>query len=205
MILPGIAGCGKSAPWPFSTKVNLKKAEVFRGSQPPHPVADDGIHGLIAPVGPHESFRLRRCLTVPIALATLLIWPATARALDRVVESLDLPALVEVMRGEGYAVEVREDRFVEWKIEGYRCQMFIADDSESIQFHSSFSDGSATLRKANEWNSTKRYSRCYIDEDGDPHLELDLDLAGGVTGNRIRDFLQTCKVSFTTWFDEVVK
>lgn len=160
---------------------------------------------ILPPAVPPVSVNPRRCLTLPVIFATLVVWPATACALDRVVESLDIPALVEVMRGEGYAVEVREDRFVEWKIEGYRCQMFIADDSESIQFHSSFSDGSATLRKANEWNSTKRYSRCYIDEDGDPHLELDLDLAGGVTGNRIRDFLQTCKVSFTAWFDEVVK
>jgi hypothetical protein len=38
----------------------------------------------------------------------------------------------------------------------------------------------------------------------DPHLELDLDICGGVTEDRIRDFLKTCKVSFTAWQDEVV-
>jgi outer membrane protein assembly factor BamB len=43
-----LAGCGKSPPWPFSTKANLKKAKVFRGSQPPHPAADDFIYGLLA-------------------------------------------------------------------------------------------------------------------------------------------------------------
>ncbi len=44
---PGLlAGCGKSPPGPFSAKANLKKAKGFRGSQPPHPAADDFIHGL---------------------------------------------------------------------------------------------------------------------------------------------------------------
>jgi hypothetical protein len=28
-------------------KANLKKAKVFQGSQPPHPAADDFIHGLL--------------------------------------------------------------------------------------------------------------------------------------------------------------
>jgi hypothetical protein len=47
VIHPCPTGCGKSPPWPFSPKANLKKAKVFQGSQPPHPAADDFIHGLL--------------------------------------------------------------------------------------------------------------------------------------------------------------
>ena len=42
-----LAVCGKSLPWPFSTNANPEKAEVFRGSLPPHPAADHFIHGLL--------------------------------------------------------------------------------------------------------------------------------------------------------------
>jgi hypothetical protein len=49
---PSLAGCGKSPPWPFSTKANLKKATGLRGSQPPHPAADEFLHG---PLGGAEE------------------------------------------------------------------------------------------------------------------------------------------------------
>jgi hypothetical protein len=60
------------------------------------------------------------------------------------------------------------------------------------------------LKDVNEWNRTKRYSRSYLDEEGDPFLELDLDLAGGVLKERIVDFLSTCRQSFLIWYDEVL-
>ncbi|MBM4021319.1 MAG: YbjN domain-containing protein [Planctomycetes bacterium] len=84
------------------------------------------------------------------------------------------------MRGEGYAVEMHEAGFVPWKLDGFRCQMFVSDDASALQFHVSFRDGNATLKKANTWDATKRFSRTYLDDEGGPHRELDLDLAGGV-------------------------
>ncbi len=127
-----------------------------------------------------------------------------AAAIDDVVDTVSIEELAELMEGEGYAVEVNNETFLQWKVDGYRCQVFVADDSQAVQFHVSFSDGNATLKKVNLWNATKRFSRTYLDEDGDPHLELDLDLAGGVTQERIVDYLRTCKVSLSTWCDEVV-
>jgi hypothetical protein len=129
---------------------------------------------------------------------------AHAAAVHDVVDTISVDDLAELMEGEGYAVEVNNERFVQWKIDGYRCQVFVADDSQAVQFHISFADGSATLKKVNHWNASKRFSRTYLDDDGDPHLELDLDLAGGVTHDRILDYLRTCKVSLSTWCDEVV-
>jgi len=126
-------------------------------------------------------------------------------ALEEAVDSMSLAQLAEFMAGEGNAVEVNEAGFLQWKLEGFRCKIFVSDDNESLQFHSSFADGTATLKRVNEWNRTKRYSRSYLDDDGDPHLELDLDMCGGVTMDRIRDFLKTCRVSFEAWKLEVVK
>lgn len=151
-------------------------------------------------------FRHLPALLTPMLLVGLATTvPAADAGLDDVVDDVTVDELVEFMDNEGYAVEVHERGFVQWKLDGFRCQVFIADDSESMQFHASFSDGNATLKRANEWNATKRYSRSYIDEEGDPHLELDLDMCGGVTPDRIRDFLKTCKVSFAAWRTEVVE
>ena len=130
---------------------------------------------------------------------------AADAAIDQTIESITVDELIDLMTDEGYAVEIHEAGFVQWKIEGYRCQVFVADNSEAIQFHISFGDGNATLKKINLWNATKRFSRTYLDDDGDPHLELDLDLAGGVTEGRIKDYLRTCKVSLAAWCKEVVE
>ena len=133
--------------------------------------------------------------------------PSPAAAAEAAVfTSIAGAELRDILREEGYSADVNERGVVVWKIDGYRAQLFIdADDGSNMQFHASFSDGNATLKKVNEWNRTKRYSRTYIDDDGDPHLELDLDLEGGVTRERIIDFLTTCKVSFNTWCREVVE
>ena len=61
------------------------------------------------------------------------------------------------------------------------------------------------MDKINAWNAGKRYSRSYLDEEKDPCLELDLDLAGGVTRERIVDFLLTCKQSLATCEKEVLR
>lgn len=153
--------------------------------------------------------RTRRPIRFAAALfllaAGLTVPTAAVRGAEGLVESISADEIFELMRGEGYAVEMHEAGFVHWKLDGFRCQMFVSDDASALQFHVSFRDGNATLKKANTWNATKRFSRTYLDDEGDPHLELDLDLAGGVAEERIFDFLRTCRVSLATWCKEVVE
>ena len=122
-----------------------------------------------------------------------------------VVTTLNVDQIYKLMHDEGYAVEKSEDGFVKWKVEGLKTVMFVAKDSKSIQFYASFTDGNATLKKVNEWNKNKKYSRSYLNDDGEPCLELDLDLEGGVTEARIIDFLATCRISLDGWYADVVK
>jgi len=148
---------------------------------------------------------IRFAAALLLVAAGLFVPTAAARGAEGVVDSITADEILELMRGEGYAVEMHEAGFVHWKLDGYRCQMFVSDDSTALQFHVSFRNGNATLAKANAWNASKRFSRTYLDDEGDPHLELDLDLAGGVAAERILDFLRTCKVSLGSWCDEVVE
>ena len=50
----------------------------------------------------------------------------------------------------------------------------------------------SVLDKINEWNRSKRFSRAYLDADGDAVVEMDLNLRGGVTRDNI-------EANFSNW------
>jgi tetratricopeptide (TPR) repeat protein len=122
-----------------------------------------------------------------------------------VLERITLPDLTRAMDRAGYKVAVQDDRFVAWMIEGVRAQIFVTNEGRSIQFHAAFDDDTSTLARVNEWNRSKCYSRSYLDDDGDPHLELDLEFSGGICAQRVLDFLQTCRLSLAVWVKEVIR
>lgn len=77
-------------------------------------------------------------------------------------------------------------------------------DKDYIQFRVA-TRAKATLEFANRWNADKRYAKCYLDKDGDPVLEVELDLAGGVHRDRIADFVKTCDLAVKSWLAELKK
>lgn len=125
-----------------------------------------------------------------------------------VFDTLSMESVATALKSEGYAAELIPgedggDDSVLWKMNGFKSHIIPYDDGHSIQFYVCFSGTSATLEKVNEWNRSKRFSRSYLDSEGDPCLELDLDLAGGIARDRLIDYFKTCAVSFDQWHDEV--
>lgn len=138
-----------------------------------------------------------------ILMLTLVLSAGAVSA--QVYKKIERRDLLKILSSEGYtATEAESERNVIWTLNGYKTLLLIAENMESIQFYVAFSDSKATLNKVNTWNKEKKYSRSYLDNDGDPVLELDLDLAGGVTRERIVDFLLTCRVSLSAWKPAVV-
>jgi hypothetical protein len=129
-----------------------------------------------------------------ICIALLFAGPPASGA-DGVVNHLSGEELAAILKDEGYVPRLEEPRVLSAKIEGMKTMFFIADDSESIQAYAGFAAAKATLEQVNVWNQTHRYSRAYIDAEGDPVIELDLDLAGGVTRERIIDFARTAALA----------
>jgi hypothetical protein len=134
-----------------------------------------------------------------------LVAQQASRSGKSLVEQVTVEQLANFLRGEGYSVESTAENKVVWKLEGSRCRLFVSSEGKSIQFYTVLTGSNANMRKVNDWNKSKRYSRCYLDDDGDPVLELDLDLEGGVTVDRLRDFLRTCRTSFPVWVKELVQ
>jgi hypothetical protein len=94
---------------------------------------------------------------------------------------------------------------------GNRTYVFVIDDvkvllvnnGSSLQFRANF-NGDHSLSKANEWNETKRFTRCYVESDGSIVLEADYSFDGGFTIENLVNFLEIFKVSLQTFCSEVL-
>ena len=65
----------------------------------------------------------------------------------------------------------------------------------AIQFSIGFdSKGAWNATKMNEWNSTKRWVKAYVDDKDDPWLQMDIDLSPGGTQEGLDD-------QFAIWRD----
>lgn len=134
--------------------------------------------------------------------------PASERfAADTLIRSFTTSQLQKLMAEEGYSTKVDKDGDLVWRLDGFNTFVTIAKDQESIQFYVGFNAGDdpVPMDRINEWNRGKKYSRSYVTEDGSPYLVLDLDLVGGVSKERVLDFLSTCRVSFSSWLRQIIQ
>lgn len=127
----------------------------------------------------------------------------------QVVTTLSGARLNDILQASGFSGgKVDEDGGVLIRIASKPVYFTVGDEQESIQAHTAWTTNDTTrpsADKMNDWNRTKRYSKVYFDNDRDPVLQLDLDLAGGVTVARIKDFAFTTQVSITRFTEEVLK
>lgn len=139
------------------------------------------------------------------APATVSAGSASRLAAPQVLERISPAQLQEIFKEEGYSFTPDADGDVVWKIDGVKTMVLRSEKGNQLSFVAAFkSTEKTTLVKVNEWNRTKKFSRSYLDKDGDPMLQLDLDLEGGIAKPRITDFLKTCRVSLAAWIREVL-
>ncbi|MFC3231283.1 YbjN domain-containing protein [Marinibaculum pumilum] len=56
---------------------------------------------------------------------------------------------------------------------------------------------------ANAWNRDRRFGRLWLDEEGDPHLEMDVSTAGGVTTAHLVDLLDWWSLVMSDFLQQV--
>lgn len=75
------------------------------------------------------------------------------------------------------------------QLEDYKALLLMGTDNEDAQLYIGFGDVKVTSSQMNEWNKNHRFGRAYMDDDGNPALEADLDFAGGVTEGAIQAWI----------------
>lgn len=85
-------------------------------------------------------------------------------------------------RDNGYVVTVKDVKHV------------LVNHGRNLQFWVGFT-AQPKQSVINEWNKRRRFSRAYLDEEGNAVIESDLDIEGGVTAGAVREFIKTFLVS----------
>jgi hypothetical protein len=159
---------------------------------------------------PHYPARAAAFALAAFSLCLLLApRPAEAQRCTG-ISKLTADKLIAVMNSMGFQAQAMpEDSYgdprVRWIHEDTQSAMYFYSGGEAIQFYHVWTNQNVTVDDINRWNRDFRFSRAYLDTDGDPVLELDLDLAGGVCEDRIKDFFMTCIMSFNRFESEILK
>ena len=114
--------------------------------------------------------------------------PATIKA---IVESQGWPATLVSKPGD--------DPYIESNRNGLKFLVLFMNCTEgrnckTLQYYMGFSDAKQVpLEKFNQWNKEKRFARAYRDDEGDPVLEMDVDVDfAGIPRENIGE-------TFNTW------
>lgn len=129
-------------------------------------------------------------LWITLALLSLALADCPAKA-ETVVTSTNGSILAAVLGEEGFVgPTVDSDGDVLVKMNGYRVLFIIErEQGSSILAKFSIRCSQANINKVNEFNRGWKYCRAFIDKEGDPVLESDIDLQHGVTEASLREFV----------------
>jgi hypothetical protein len=131
----------------------------------------------------------------------------------QVVTSLTAEEMEAILRAAGYRYErLQQGQQGQVVVFALRMGNFLAflglvdckgGRCESLQILTPFpTRNRPTLERINAWNREKRFSRAYLDQDGNPVLEWDLGLGEGVTLETVVSFLRIFEANlsqFATW------
>ena len=62
-------------------------------------------------------------------------------------------------------------------------------------------EGGTSAEEMNLWNAENRFTRAYMDEVGDPILEMDVLLYGGLSETAIAERVRTWQLAMTDFMD----
>ena len=125
----------------------------------------------------------------------------TSLTLDRLETMLDNGGIVS-RREQNGPVE-----FLKFNLGSFKVLLLPygeAPDYTSIQLHAGFT-AQSNQEAVNNWNQTNRFGRAFLDDEGDPILQYDLDLEGGVTEGVIREAIRTFRVLLEDFSETVVE
>lgn len=147
--------------------------------------------------------RMRRVL--PVLLAFCVLAPSGLRA-QALITEVSPKEMTKLLGSMGF--EVKETKSLEsdqhalkFELSGYTVVMFLANGNTDAQLYVGFSDEQVTPQQMNEWNKAHRFSRAYVDGDGNPILETDIDFTGGVSEDNIKAWVRLFRDLLVSYVD----
>ena len=130
-------------------------------------------------------------MKIRLALAALAMAVVATPAQAQTVLATDPITVVEALRSAGYPAQLGDERGnpkIDTAAGDTSFIVYFLDctsgrDCRTIQFHSSYDTAAPPLETINRWNRDTRNARAYVLPDGNPALEMDvnLDAPGGMS------------------------
>jgi len=124
---------------------------------------------------------LRTALAMSVALA-FVATPAQAE----LVNAKNPATIKAIVESQGWPATIvskpDEDPYIESNRNGLKFLVLFMNctdnrNCKTLQYYMGFTDAkNVSLERLNEWNKTKRFARAYRDKEGDPVLEMDVDI-----------------------------
>jgi hypothetical protein len=121
----------------------------------------------------------------------------------KILNSITRDELFDVLAREGYVPEKRKERSISTKMNQINVLFIVSESQKNILAYAGFKSDDTSFAKVNQWNADKGFSRAYLDDDDDPVIELDLDLDGGITEDRLIDFITTVRILVTKFREHI--
>jgi len=126
-----------------------------------------------------------------LASSTVAMAQMTAQDENAILRAMQDFGLVATMGEDGGGDPKISSRVSDTKFSVYFYGCENNQNCASIMFKAGYdlNDG-ITAMKINEWNRDKRFAKAYIDDEGDPFLEMDVNMAlDGMGGENFADNL----------------
>ncbi|UXU75808.1 MULTISPECIES: YbjN domain-containing protein [unclassified Paracoccus (in: a-proteobacteria)] len=148
--------------------------------------------------------RKLRAFLLSLAVAGSAVTPASAQVLG------DPEVIRILMQDQGLpveaAVDATGDPVLRSRIDLTEFQVFFYDCTPvcaALQFSAGFDlPRPMTLARANQWNRDRRFGKVYLDETGDPFVEMDVILSGdGIGRKNFNEALDTWRAVLSEFRD----
>ncbi|MEX8503663.1 MAG: YbjN domain-containing protein [Leptothrix ochracea] len=136
-----------------------------------------------------------RTLGLPLLASLALVQGAAAQNSTELITAADPEKILEVAKGFGSATletDAQGDPKIVGRVEGTKYGLYFygckgGKQCTDIQFNAAWSEVKVSLDQLNGWNSTRRYGKAFLDRDGDPVLQMSVNLDHGVSRKNLED------------------
>ncbi|MDR1080763.1 MAG: YbjN domain-containing protein [Deltaproteobacteria bacterium] len=114
----------------------------------------------------------------------------------------DIDRTGDIMHAAGFDVsrETASDgrAALVWRLDGSNATISVGAGGTNLNVAFRLG-GTASENAVNSWNDDQEFARTYLDRDGSPVLEMDLDFEGGICEDNVRAFFRTSASRYGHW------
>lgn len=152
-------------------------------------------------------------IAAKVMVCSSLLLAGASPALAQLVDATNPSRIYEIAKGFGSAEldkDSQGDPRITGRIDGTKYGIYFygcsnGRDCDDIQFSAGWSGAKVTLDDVNRWNRQKRYGKAYLDRDGDPRLEMVVNIDYGVSSKNLEDSFSWWMKALKGFKEEILK